>query len=47
MTPLYARIDLVRWRGEPRLMELELIEPQLFLEAGDAGLAVMIERLRQ
>jgi O-ureido-D-serine cyclo-ligase len=32
-TPLYARIDLLRDpEGIPRLMELELVEPSLFLE---------------
>jgi hypothetical protein len=29
--PVYARIDLVVHRGVPRLMEVELIEPELFL----------------
>jgi glutathione synthase/RimK-type ligase-like ATP-grasp enzyme len=29
-TPLYARVDLVDDGGSPRLMELELIEPELF-----------------
>lgn len=29
--PVYARIDLVVHRGEPLLMEVELIEPDLFL----------------
>lgn len=29
--PLYARIDIVRRGGRPLLMEVELIEPQLFL----------------
>lgn len=30
--PLYARVDLVRdGRGRPRVMELELLEPSLFL----------------
>lgn len=29
-TPLYARIDLVDVDSQPRLMELELIEPELF-----------------
>lgn len=28
---LYARVDLVDWQGTPHLMELELIEPSLFL----------------
>ena len=31
--PLYARVDLVRDRGRPSLMELELIEPSLYLRA--------------
>lgn len=29
---LYARIDLVRWEGKPRVMEVEVIEPDLFLD---------------
>jgi O-ureido-D-serine cyclo-ligase len=38
--PLYARIDLVRdAAGEPRLLELELAEPTLFLAGSAAGLA--------
>jgi glutathione synthase/RimK-type ligase-like ATP-grasp enzyme len=33
--PLYARIDLIRNQdGAPCLMELELVEPSLFFEAG-------------
>jgi glutathione synthase/RimK-type ligase-like ATP-grasp enzyme len=38
---LYARVDLVRGRdGEPRLIELELIEPDLYLvHAADRGAA--------
>jgi glutathione synthase/RimK-type ligase-like ATP-grasp enzyme len=32
-TPLYARIDLVAGGGEPLLMEAELIEPEMFLNA--------------
>lgn len=35
----YARIDIVRVDGAPALMEIELIEPELFLGA-DAGAAV-------
>ena len=38
-TPLYARVDLIRdQRGEPVVLELELIEPSLFFpfEAGSA-----------
>lgn len=30
-TPLYARVDFVNINGEPKLMELELIEPDLHL----------------
>lgn len=30
--PSYARVDLVRYEGELRLMEVELIEPDLFLD---------------
>ncbi len=29
--PLYARVDLVRYEGTLRVMELEVIEPELFL----------------
>jgi len=32
--PLYARVDLVRHQGEWVLMELELIEPSLYLRMG-------------
>jgi O-ureido-D-serine cyclo-ligase len=33
--PLYARVDLLRDEsGEPRLMELELVEPSLFFDEG-------------
>lgn len=33
--PAYARVDLVRWEDAPVVIELELIEPDLFLR-GDA-----------
>ncbi len=37
---LYARVDLVRdARGEPLLLELELVEPTLFLAGSPTGLA--------
>ncbi len=46
---LYARVDLARdERGRPCLMELELIEPSLFLDRSPAALARMagaIQRL--
>lgn len=34
---LYARVDCVDLDGEPRLMELELIEPDLFFALGDGA----------
>lgn len=50
--PLYARVDVVRdAAGQPRLMELELVEPDLYLDlAPDRGAgfaARLAERLRQ
>lgn len=43
---LYARIDLVRdERGRPVLMELELVEPDLYLEHGEGG-GVFAEAVR-
>ena len=40
---LYARIDLVRDdAGEPRLLELELAEPTLFVSTSAAGLARLV-----
>ena len=36
--PLYARVDIVVHDEVPMLMEVELIEPQLFLERSPAGL---------
>jgi len=45
---LYARVDLVRDRkGRPVLMELEVIEPDLFLEFGPAAPARFAEAVRQ
>ncbi|MBL0063064.1 MAG: hypothetical protein IPP40_16685 [bacterium] len=35
--PLYARVDGILRGGQFMLMELELIEPYLFLEFGDRG----------
>ena len=29
---VYARVDLVDWKGQPKLSELEMIEPDLFLQ---------------
>lgn len=36
-TPLYARVDGVESRGQFRLMELELIEPALYLNLADGA----------
>jgi hypothetical protein len=43
---LYARIDLVRDEdGQPRLMELELVEPSLFLVQHPPALARLADAL--
>lgn len=43
---LYARVDLVRdARGEPRLLELELTEPTLFLADAPSGLARLVDEI--
>jgi hypothetical protein len=45
-TPLYARIDLIRNQdGVPCLMELELVEPSLFFEAGPGSAARFVDAL--
>ncbi len=36
-TPLFARVDLVLWEDEPAVLELELIEPVLFLSQPGAA----------
>ncbi|TNE87304.1 MAG: hypothetical protein EP330_18985 [Deltaproteobacteria bacterium] len=33
--PLYARVDMVSMDGEPAIMELELVEPELFFRFGE------------
>lgn len=35
--PTYARIDLVNYKNQSRLMELEIIEPELFLRKSLSG----------
>ena len=42
----YARVDLVRLDGAPVVMELELIEPVLFLSHATAGSRRFAEILR-
>jgi hypothetical protein len=42
---LYARVDMVEHKGKLRLMELELIEPSLFLEYAPEKVEWMAERL--
>lgn len=43
--PLYARVDGVIRGGKFLLMELELIEPYLFLEFGDGAAALLASKL--
>src|SRR5262249_49528697 len=44
--PLYARVALLRdVSGEPRLMELELMEPTLFLDEGPGSPAKLVAAL--
>ena len=38
MPSAYARVDLVEWEGNPVIMELEMIEPELFLRRSAEGL---------
>lgn len=40
--PAYARVDLVLFEDSPCVMELELIEPELYLEEAGGGLEVLI-----
>ncbi|MFI6051206.1 RimK family alpha-L-glutamate ligase [Streptomyces violascens] len=43
-TPLFARVDLVLGEnGGPVVMELELIEPHLFLDTNPRGLGLLVE----
>jgi glutathione synthase/RimK-type ligase-like ATP-grasp enzyme len=48
--PMYARVDLLPSADGPRLLELELTEPSLFLAHGDGAadrfVAALIQRLR-
>lgn len=45
--PLYARVDMLRDdEGNPTLLELEVIEPSLFLDHHPASLTRMVELLR-
>jgi hypothetical protein len=45
---LYARVDLVRdGSGRPLLLELELVEPTLFVADSPAGLERLVEALRR
>ena len=40
---VYARVDLVEHEGVPTVMELELIEPDLFLRADDRALERFVD----
>lgn len=43
---LYARVDLIGSRGGPLLMELELIEPDLFLSHSDGAAGRLADAIR-
>ncbi len=44
-TPTYARVDLVRGdAGEPLVLEVELVEPTLFLQRADVGAPMRLAR---
>lgn len=43
--PLYARVDIVWYKGEPLLMELELVEPSLFFEREPAAMDALLHVL--
>ena len=43
---LYARVDLVLGDdGEPRVMELELVEPNLFLDLHPESVPVVVQAI--
>jgi glutathione synthase/RimK-type ligase-like ATP-grasp enzyme len=42
---LYARVDLVNWKGQPHLMELEVVEPELFFRTEVAAARRFAEAL--
>lgn len=45
--PLYARVDLVRDdRGEPCVLEVELVEPSLFLPQAPGAVAALVAALQ-
>lgn len=43
---VYARIDLVRFEDRPVIMELELIEPELFFSSSPGSMQRFAEHLR-
>lgn len=43
--PLYARVDFVRSAGGFRLMELELVEPELFFRFSPAAAASLADEI--
>ncbi len=45
--PVYARVDLVDIGGTPHLMELEIIEPELFFSIVPQGAVVFADILRE
>ena len=46
-TPLYARVDLLPGSDGPRLLELELIEPSVFLKHDTAAATRLVEALQR
>ncbi len=42
---IYARVDLVRFENELQVMELEVIEPELFLRHSDQGTKLFAEAI--
>jgi glutathione synthase/RimK-type ligase-like ATP-grasp enzyme len=43
----YARVDLVEWEGAPAVMELEVIEPELFLPTAEESAGVFAQCLAE
>jgi hypothetical protein len=41
----YARVDMVDLHGAPAVMELELIEPELFLQLSPTAVETLARRL--
>ncbi len=44
---VYARVDLVEFEGSPVVMELELVEPSLFLDMNPKGMGQLVTSMRR